>query len=137
MLETFREYGREQLIATGEEDATSRAHAAYMLVFAEEEHPGMAPAERETWLRGCDVEHDNFRAASHWLIAAADAEWALRLGSALSTSRRAPGSPRSTVSVIAAFSTAEPPWSFAVDARARPSAAASTARFSIPSGVTS
>ena len=35
------------------------------------------------WLRGCDVEHDNFRAASHWLIAAADAEWALRLGSAL------------------------------------------------------
>jgi tetratricopeptide (TPR) repeat protein len=54
-----------------------------MLVFAEEEHPDMAPAERETWLRGCDVEHDNFRAASHWLIAAADAEWALRLGSAL------------------------------------------------------
>jgi predicted ATPase/serine/threonine protein kinase len=83
MLETFREYGREQLIATGEVHATSRAHAAYMLVFAEEEHPGMIPAEREAWLRRCDVEHDNFRAASHWLITAGDAEWALRLGAAL------------------------------------------------------
>jgi predicted ATPase len=83
MLETFREYGREQLIATGELDATSRAHAAYMLVFAEEERFEMTPAEREAWLRGCDVEHDNFRGASHWLIAAADTEWALRLGSAL------------------------------------------------------
>jgi predicted ATPase len=83
MLETFREYGREQLIANGELDATSRAHAAYMLVFAEEERLEMTPAERETWLRGCDVEHDNFRAASHWLTAAGDAEWALRLGAAL------------------------------------------------------
>jgi tetratricopeptide (TPR) repeat protein len=64
-------------------EATSRAHAAYMLVFAEEERLEMTPAERETWLRGCDVEHDNFRAASHWLIGAGDAEWALRLGSAL------------------------------------------------------
>jgi tetratricopeptide (TPR) repeat protein len=43
----------------------------------------MAPAERETWLRGCDVEHDNLRAASHWLIATDEAEWALRLGAAL------------------------------------------------------
>ena len=83
MLETFREYGREQLLATGEADATARAHAAYMLVVAEEEHLEMSPAERETWLRCCDVEHDNFRAASHWLIASGDAEWALRLGAAL------------------------------------------------------
>jgi len=83
MLETFREYGREQLIATGETDATARAHAAYMLVVAEEEKLEMTPADRETWLRCCDVEHDNFRAASHWLVGTSDAEWALRLGAAL------------------------------------------------------
>ena len=83
MLETFREYGREQLLASGEADATARAHAAYMLVVAEEEHLEMTPADRETWLRCCDVEHDNFRAASHWLIGSGDAEWALRLGAAL------------------------------------------------------
>ena len=83
MLETFREYGREQLIADGEDAATGRAHAAYMLVLAEEEHLDMAPDEREHWLRGCDVEHDNFRAATHWLISSGDVEWALRLGAAL------------------------------------------------------
>ena len=83
MLETFREYGREQLLASGEADATARAHAAYMLIVAEEEHLEMSPAERETWLRYCDLEHDNFRAASHWLVSSGDAEWALRLGSAL------------------------------------------------------
>jgi predicted ATPase/serine/threonine protein kinase len=83
MLETFREYAREQLAAHGEEQATARAHAAYMLVVAEEEHLGMSPNERESWLRLCDLEHDNLRTASRTLIVAGDAEWALRLGSAL------------------------------------------------------
>ncbi len=83
MLETFREYGRERLLEHGEAAATERAHAAYMLVVAEEETLEMSPAEREAWLRCCDVEHDNFRAAIHCLIAAGDVEWALRLGAAL------------------------------------------------------
>ena len=83
MLETFREYGREQLNAHEEGAATSRAHAAYMLVLAEEEHLEMDPAERETWLRLCDAEHDNFRAACRFLIATGDTDWALRLGSPL------------------------------------------------------
>jgi predicted ATPase/serine/threonine protein kinase len=83
MLETFREYGREQLIAHQEDEATRKAHAAYMLVMAEEEHLDMAPHEREHWLRCCDLEHDNFRAATHWLISSGDVEWAFRLGAAL------------------------------------------------------
>ena len=83
MLETFREYGRERLLEYGEVSATERAHAAYMLVVAEEETLEMSPIEREAWLRGCDVEHDNFRAAMRHLIAAGDVEWALRLGAAL------------------------------------------------------
>ena len=83
MLETFREYGREQLAATGETDATLRAHAAYMLVVAEEENLQKTPAELEAWVRCSDAELHNFRAASHWLIGSGDAEWALRLGTAL------------------------------------------------------
>ena len=83
MLETFREYGREQLLEHGETAATERAHAAYMLVLAEEETLEMSPPEREAWLRSCDVEHDNLRAAIHCLIATGDGEWALRLGAAL------------------------------------------------------
>ncbi len=38
MLETFREYGRERLRDSGETEPTQRAHAAYMLVLAEEEN---------------------------------------------------------------------------------------------------
>ncbi len=83
MLETFREYGREQLILHDEAAATERARAAYMLVLAEEETLEMSPAEREAWLRRCDVEHDNFRAAAKHLLATGDAAWALRLGGAL------------------------------------------------------
>ena len=83
MLETFRQYGRDQLLHEGEGPATERAHAAYMLVLAEEERLEMTAAQREDWLRCCDVEHDNLRVALRNLVAAGDAEWALRLAAAL------------------------------------------------------
>ena len=83
MLETFREYGRERLRDSGETAPTQRAHAAYMLVLAEEENVEMNPAQREAWLRACDTEHDNFRVAMATLIAAGDADWAMRLAGAL------------------------------------------------------
>jgi predicted ATPase len=83
MLVTFREYAREQLIEHGEAADVERAHAAYMLVLAEEETPAMSPAEREAWLRRSDIEHDNFRQAMATLVATDDAEWALRLATAL------------------------------------------------------
>jgi tetratricopeptide (TPR) repeat protein len=83
MLETFREYGRDALGESGETDATERAHAAYMLVLAEEETLGMNPAQRDAWLVACDAEHDNFRAAIHYLVTTGQAEWALRLAGAL------------------------------------------------------
>jgi tetratricopeptide (TPR) repeat protein len=43
----------------------------------------MAPAQRDGWLSRCDAEHDNFRAAIEYLIESGNAEWGLRLGSAL------------------------------------------------------
>jgi len=83
MLETIREYARERLAQSGELDGARKAHAAYCLVLAEEAAGEMAPAEREAWLGRCDAEHDNFRAAIEYLIESANAEWGLRLGSAL------------------------------------------------------
>jgi predicted ATPase/serine/threonine protein kinase len=83
MLETFREYGHNRLIESGEADATRRAHAAYMLVIAEEETLGMTPAERDAWLHICDAEHDNLRVASQHLFTSGDATWAQRLAGAL------------------------------------------------------
>jgi predicted ATPase/serine/threonine protein kinase len=83
MLETFREYGRDALRESGEAEATERAHAAYMMVLAEEETFEMHPAERDAWLGACDAEHDNFRGAIHHLVTTNQAEWALRLAGAL------------------------------------------------------
>jgi predicted ATPase len=83
MLETFREYARDKLLQSGEADETARSHAAYMLVLAEEAPVSLNPPEREPWLRTCDAEHDNIRAAFHYLISRGHVEWALRLGAAL------------------------------------------------------
>ncbi len=84
MLETIREYGLEQLKSSGEEAATRRAHAAYCLVLAEE---GTAPSATEAapaeWLDRFELERDNFRAALDWLTQSDNAEWGMRLGSAL------------------------------------------------------
>src|ERR1700674_4170380 len=80
MLETIREYALEKLETSGEEAPTKRAHAAYCLVLAEEE-----PAEQSgtEWLESFALEHDNFRAGLEWLTETGDAEWGLRLGTAL------------------------------------------------------
>jgi len=83
MLETIREYAREKLKASGEEALTRRAHAAYCLVLAEEEVTEPSGAEGEEWLKHFALEHDNFRAGLEWLTETGDADWGLRLGSAL------------------------------------------------------
>jgi len=79
MLETIREYTLEKLKASGEEPLTKRAHAAYCLVLAEE----YAMEESAQWLERFGFEQDNFRAALEWLTETGDAEWGLRLGTAL------------------------------------------------------
>jgi predicted ATPase len=83
MLETIREYAREKLQASGEHAATKRAHAAYCLVLAEEEATEHSGAERGEWLERFALEHDNFRASLEWLTETGDADWGLRLGTAL------------------------------------------------------
>ncbi len=83
MLETIREYGLEKLVASGEEQQTRRAHAAYGLVLAEEGTSGDTDVKHKGWLDGFDAEHGNFRAALDWLIETGNAEWGLRLGAAL------------------------------------------------------
>jgi predicted ATPase len=83
MLETLREYAREQLVACGDELLVRRAHAAYCIVLAEEGNPQVTAARREAWLARCDVEDDNFGAALDWVVESRNAEWALRLGLAL------------------------------------------------------
>ncbi|HET9305454.1 MAG TPA: protein kinase [Candidatus Sulfotelmatobacter sp.] len=81
MLSTIREYALERLAESTDEAATRRAHAAYYLVLAEEGAGDLA-AQPE-WLDRFDVEHENFRLAIDHLIKTGDAEWGMRLGTAL------------------------------------------------------
>ena len=83
MLETIREYAFEKLQSSGELASTKRAHAAYCLVLAEEDTAKQSSAEESTWLEQFMVEHENFQAALEWLIETEDADWGLRLGTAL------------------------------------------------------
>ena len=83
MLETIREYALDKLQASGEMALTKRAHAAYCLVLAEEVDTEQSDAAGTEWLDRSALEHDNFRAALEWLAETGDAEWGLRLGSAL------------------------------------------------------
>lgn len=81
MLSTIREYALERLAEGNDEAITRRAHAAYYLVLAEEGAEDIA-AQPE-WLDRFEVEHENFRVAVDYLIKTGDAEWGLRLGTAL------------------------------------------------------
>jgi len=83
MPETIREYASECLVASDEQSATRRAHAAYCLVLAEEGNPELSPEDRVAWLAGCDIEVDNFRFALDWLFESQDLDWGLRLCVAL------------------------------------------------------
>ncbi len=83
MLETIRDYALEKLEASGEKASTKRSHAAYCLVLAEEEAPEQSAVEAAEWLERFALEHDNFRAGLDWLTETGDAEWGLRLGTAL------------------------------------------------------
>jgi predicted ATPase len=81
MLSTIREYALERLAESNEEVATRRAHAAYYVVLAEE--CGGELTSCPEWLERFDLEHQNFREALEFLIRIGDADWGLRLGSAL------------------------------------------------------
>ena len=83
MMETVREYGLERLAESGEEAATRKAHAAYYLVLVEEAAAAIEGADQPLWLDRLDRDRDNLRAAIDWLIRSKDADWGLRLGSAL------------------------------------------------------
>jgi predicted ATPase len=83
MLETVREYALEKLQSSKEESLTKRAHAAYFLVLAEEVAAEQGSADGNEWVERFDLEQNNFRAALESLTETGDADWGLRLGTAL------------------------------------------------------
>jgi predicted ATPase/class 3 adenylate cyclase len=65
MLETIREFGREQLAARAELDAIATAHAGHFAALTEEAETHLT-AGRE-WLDRLENDHANVRAALAWL----------------------------------------------------------------------
>ena len=83
MLATIREYAREQLRETGEEDGVLRRHALEFARFAEEADAELRTGDQLLWFGRLEREHDNLRAALDSSAASGDDETALRLGGAL------------------------------------------------------
>jgi non-specific serine/threonine protein kinase len=83
LLETIREYGLEQMAASGETGRVRQAHALYYLALAEDVERRLADQEKGAWLAQLEAEHDNLRAALRWALEHSQAETALRLGGAL------------------------------------------------------
>jgi non-specific serine/threonine protein kinase len=83
MLETVREFGLEQLAASGEEPAVRTAHAAAYLALAEQAAKVDWTVAEPAALDRLETEHPNLRAALTWLVEQGPAERLLRLATAL------------------------------------------------------
>ncbi len=83
LLETIREYAREQLEASGEAPTIQGAHAAYYLGQAERAEPELRGPDQVQWMGRLRTEHHNLQAALGWARDAGEVEVGLRLAGAL------------------------------------------------------
>jgi predicted ATPase len=79
MLGVVRDYAAEQLAASGEEEETRKAHAAYYVVLAEEGAQALRTGESALWLSRLAREHDNLRAAIEWTTSSGRIDWGMRI----------------------------------------------------------
>ena len=82
MLETVREFGLEQLKASGDEAATRQRHAAWYVEMAETAKSHLDGVDQVRWQDRLEVELPNIRSALGWATDH-DIDLALRLGAAL------------------------------------------------------
>ncbi|HEV2067611.1 MAG TPA: tetratricopeptide repeat protein, partial [Thermomicrobiales bacterium] len=78
-----REFGLEQLAASGEEATTREAHAAHFLAMAAHARARFEGPNRLAARDQVEREHDNLRAALAWALERGDAETAQRLAGEL------------------------------------------------------
>ena len=84
MLETLREFGLEQLEASGEGETVRGRHANFFLTLAEGAEASLESGEQVQWMGRIEQEHDNLRAALEWSKTAEGmGEICLRLAGAL------------------------------------------------------
>jgi predicted ATPase/class 3 adenylate cyclase len=109
MLETLREFGLEQLEASGEQAILRRRHADYFLSIAEQTEARLEGAGQVEWINRMEQEYDNLRAALEWSkTAGGTTETCLRLASALGLFWEARGHYTEGRALLAAILLTEP-----------------------------
>jgi predicted ATPase len=84
ILETIREFGLEQLSASGELEAIQERHARFCLALAEEGDRSLIERVQRTGLDRLEAEYDNLRAALDWSLTAPEgADVGARLATAM------------------------------------------------------
>jgi predicted ATPase len=83
MLETIREFGLEQLAASGNEDGARRAHVDVCERMARDEAPLGAGREERAWLDRLELNQANLRAALDWLETIGDERRLIELSGSL------------------------------------------------------
>lgn len=83
ILETIREFGLEQLRATGAVEQASRRHAIFFQLLAGRIEPELCGPREGFWLDLLEDDLPNLRAALAWFIAMEDANGALLLSAAV------------------------------------------------------
>lgn len=84
-LQTTREFGLEQLVASGEMAEMRQRHADWCVRLADEAWPAFAEGIKHgVWLDRLELEHDNMRAAITWLDQSGECDLALHLCGRLS-----------------------------------------------------
>lgn len=86
LLETVRQYAREELMEAKESETYTRRHRDWFLQFAEQADPYVRSREQLEWCEQLERDLENFRAALTWSLEQSDdanAEIALRLAGAL------------------------------------------------------
>jgi predicted ATPase/DNA-binding SARP family transcriptional activator len=80
MLETLREYGREQLESAGLRAEASRAHRGYFVALAEDAEAGLMSKDYRAWQLRLEAEFGNLQAAQRSAVSSEDS---LRIACAL------------------------------------------------------
>jgi predicted ATPase len=79
LLETIRQYAREQLDASGGSATLRRRHADHYVAVAEAAGPHLRARDHLEWTRVIERDIDNLRAALDWTVETPSPEHALRL----------------------------------------------------------
>ena len=83
MLQTIKEFARDQLDRGGEAIAVRDRHLDAYMKLAEQAKPHFFGPERREWLDRLQLDDDNFRSALEWAIASGNAPKALTLAALL------------------------------------------------------